>query len=237
MYLRAATSAESSRGLAGVTQFGRMCAKLDIALIGAASPQAKGRVERGHGTHQDRLVKTLRVRGIDDAAAANAYLPTYLRAHNARYAVVPVQALDLHRPWDPQLAPADVWCVETPRVVSNDYVVQYARQRLQLDRKLRGRVPVKSDVVVREARDGTLRVVYTARDGVELGCPWTPLAPLPRVRMPVETGASLVVTPAPIRTPPVPNPQHPWRVQMQREVALALARKAARRSSSTPHGG
>ena len=70
-----------------MTQFGRMCAKLGIELIAASSPQAKGRVERSHGTHQDRLVKKLRRKEIATHAQANAYLQEeYLPEHNRRFA-------------------------------------------------------------------------------------------------------------------------------------------------------
>jgi hypothetical protein len=232
IYLRRPTSAEQSHGEAGLTQFGRMCAKLGIQVIGAASPQAKGRVERAHGTHQDRLVKKLRAAQVNDLDRANAYLSPYLAAHNARYAVPPASALDVHRTWDPHVHPADVWCLETPRVVANDYVVQYQRQRLQLDRKLRGRVSVKSRVVVREARAGTLRVVHVSHDGRETVCPWTPLTPHPQVRMPIETGCD----PAPPipSMPPVPTATHPWRLHFQREIALAQARKARRKPLHPP---
>ncbi|HWT83765.1 MAG TPA: ISNCY family transposase, partial [Candidatus Methylomirabilis sp.] len=54
LYKRAANAQERLRGEEPITQFGRMCAKLGIELIAASSPQAKGRVERVHGTHQDR---------------------------------------------------------------------------------------------------------------------------------------------------------------------------------------
>src|SRR5271169_844543 len=64
LYKRLATPGERLRGEEPITQFGRMCAKLGIELIAASSPQAKGRVERVHGTHQDRLVKKLRRKGI-----------------------------------------------------------------------------------------------------------------------------------------------------------------------------
>jgi transposase len=57
VYRRKATPGEQLRGEAPVTQFGRMCQKLGIRIIAASSPQAKGRVERNHGTHQDRLIK------------------------------------------------------------------------------------------------------------------------------------------------------------------------------------
>src|SRR6266581_5237157 len=87
LYKRPATVKEQLRGEEPVTQFGRMCAKLGIEVIAASSPQAKGRVERQHGTHQDRLVKTLRRKQIASNEAANVYLErAYLPEHNGRFA-------------------------------------------------------------------------------------------------------------------------------------------------------
>jgi len=67
---RKATSAEQLRGKVPVPQFGRMCQKLGIRILAASSPQAKGRVERIHGVHQDRLIKKLRRKGIDSYAGS-----------------------------------------------------------------------------------------------------------------------------------------------------------------------
>ena len=87
VYVRPPNAEERERGEPAVTQFGRMCAKLSIRIIAASSPQAKGRVERAHGTHQDRLVKKLRLAGIANYGQANAYLDEhYLAEHNRRYA-------------------------------------------------------------------------------------------------------------------------------------------------------
>jgi len=58
-----ATERERLQGKASTTQFGRMCERLEIRIIAANSPQAKGRVERNNGVHQDRLVKKLRRKG------------------------------------------------------------------------------------------------------------------------------------------------------------------------------
>src|ERR1700720_2359605 len=74
VYKRKATPGEQLRGEVPITQFGRMCQKLGIRIIAASSPQAKGRVERNHGTHQDRMIKKLRRKKIDSYAAANQYL-------------------------------------------------------------------------------------------------------------------------------------------------------------------
>ncbi len=90
VYHHQPTARERQDGVVGVSQFGRMCAKLGIELIGAHSPQAKGRVERGHGTHQDRLIKKMRLRSIGEYEAANRFVKEiYLPQHNARYAVAP----------------------------------------------------------------------------------------------------------------------------------------------------
>jgi transposase len=85
VYVRPPNAQERMRGEPAVTQFGRMCAKLGIRIIAASSPQAKGRVERAHGTHQDRLVKKLRLAGIVNYEQAHAYLDEhYLAEHNHR---------------------------------------------------------------------------------------------------------------------------------------------------------
>ena len=95
-----------------MTQFGRMCAALGIRIIAASSPQAKGRVERGHGTHQDRLIKKLRRKGIRDYTAANTFLASeYLAGHDARFAQPPAAPEDFHTPF--WLALIDqVFCLE-----------------------------------------------------------------------------------------------------------------------------
>ena len=82
----------------GLTQFGRAMQELDIQIVCANSPQAKGRVERANQTLQDRLVKELRLRGISDIQAANAYLPDFRDDFNRRFAVLPRSTHDAHRP-------------------------------------------------------------------------------------------------------------------------------------------
>lgn len=234
VYRRAPTTNELARGEAPLTQFGRMCQKLGIALIGAASPQAKGRVERGHGTHQDRLIKKLRVRGISDCGAANAYVDQhYLPAHNARFAVRPASAVDHHQPRHrARWADADVFCLETTRVVGNDHVVQHGGRALQLERQARGLVPAKSRVLIRETEDGTMRVVHVSPDGGERVLRWTPAAArterraIPTRAIPTRATPA-VSAPAPA-APHKPAPDHPWQRQHARWSARGLARRATR---------
>src|SRR5260370_17738515 len=90
VYLREASSKEQLEGVVPVTQFGRMCQSLGIRIIAANSPQAKGRVERNHGTHQDRLGKKMRQKKIQTDAEANRFLEKeYLPEHNRRFRRTP----------------------------------------------------------------------------------------------------------------------------------------------------
>jgi hypothetical protein len=82
----------------GLTQFGRALSELNIDIICANTPQAKGRVERAHLTLQDRLVKELRLRGISTIGDANAYAPEFMEDFNARFAKEPLSEHDAHRP-------------------------------------------------------------------------------------------------------------------------------------------
>ena len=106
----------------------------------------------------------MRVRGIADDAAANAYAESvYLPAYNARYAVPAASAVDYHLPRNPEVRDEDVFCLEHVRTVGNDFVVQFGKQGLQLDRAARGRVPAGSRVIVRQTREGELRVIHVSR--------------------------------------------------------------------------
>ena len=82
----------------GLTQFGRAMQELDVEIICANSPQAKGRIERANQTLQDRLVKEMRLRGIADIDRANAFLPEFREDYNRRFAVVPRSSCNAHRP-------------------------------------------------------------------------------------------------------------------------------------------
>ena len=244
VYKRGPTSNELARGeLAALTQFGRMCEKLGIELIGASSPQAKGRVERAHGTHQDRLVKKLRLKGIADYDALNEYLDDYTKAHNARFSVSARSPVDYHLPRSRQaLADDDVFCLETTRTVGNDFVVQYGTRGLQLDPRTRGRVPVRSKVLVRETEDGRLRVIQLTgqgRERRERTLKWTEAAPRVTravscpVTRPTVTAAQALSTSEPKSRKKrdwKPARNHPWNLQ-----ARAWRASARRRAEADVH--
>ena len=83
----------------GKTEFGRVVERLEIELINALTPQAKGRVERANQTLQDRLIKEMRLGGISSIEDAQAFVPRFMQIWNARFAVEPRDPASAHRPW------------------------------------------------------------------------------------------------------------------------------------------
>ena len=89
---------ELLRGEAAATQFERACRELEIRIIHAHSPQAKGRIERVFGTLQDRLIKEMRLAGVSSIEEANAFSETFLPVYNERFAIAAKKQGDLLRP-------------------------------------------------------------------------------------------------------------------------------------------
>lgn len=207
VYKRQPTEAERARGEVPLTQFGRMCQRLRIEIIAASSPQAKGRVERNHGTHQDRLVKKLRRKGLTSHAAVNDYLEReYLAEHNRRFARVAAEPEDYHRRRPSASELRQIFRLESERRISNDWVVRHNRRLLQLQPKHRYYGPTQAKALVCEWEDGTLEVYYR---GERLA--YQELAEPPRKARggdAKETGA--VVSLAKPR-PSKPSQDHPWR--------------------------
>src|SRR5258708_9861003 len=161
LYKRKATPAEQLRGKIPVTQFGRMCQKLGIRIIAASSPQAKGRVERNHGTHQDLLIKQLRRKKIARYEAANEYLEKeYLAEHNRRFARAAAKPEDHHgrKPTDRELR--EIFRLESERTIANDWVVRHEGRYLQLQPGQRRYGPTRSKALVCEWEDGATEVYY-----------------------------------------------------------------------------
>jgi transposase len=172
------------------TQIGRALKELDIEWKAAHSPQAKGRIERGFGTAQDRLVKGLRVAGARTLDEANAYLEKeFLAWWNQTLTVVPACCDDAHRPLGKEhnLA-ASLSHVET-RQVANDYTIRfdnrlYQIQRIDIRAGLRG-----GTVRVEKRLDGTLAVHFQGRYLGIRECAPRPKAATPPKPMPLRPKA------------------------------------------------
>lgn len=143
---------------AGQTQFGRAMGELDIELICANSPQAKGRVERANLTLQDRLVKELRLRGIADLDTANAYLPQFVAVFNRKFAVVPQAEQDAHRPLNRHEDLARILTLQSARTLSKNLTLQYERVLYQITAAMPSYRLRHQKVIVREneAREVTI---------------------------------------------------------------------------------
>lgn len=143
------------------TQFTRAMTELGITVICADSPQAKGRVERGFGTHQDRLVKELRLAGISNMTDGNIFLSeVYVPKHNARFAVVPENNTNAHRPLLKNHHLDEILSLRTERTVANDYTVRKDNQFFQLLADQPIRVKPRDKVLVEMRLDGSRHIRF-----------------------------------------------------------------------------
>lgn len=204
VYVREPNAAERLRGEVPVTQFGRMCQRLGIGIIPASSPQAKGRVERSHGTHQDRLVKKLRRQGIGTPAEVNRYLEEYCPEHNARYAVAAAASADYHLPGPGAKRLREIFRLEAERVLSNDWVVRHENRFYQVERQSSHYAPAKSRVRVCAWEDGRMEIHYRGQK-----LKWQEIGGRAEVRKAEDSGPRAGATVA--RRKWRPGPDHPWR--------------------------
>lgn len=196
---RRASVDEQLAGEPPQTQFGTAMRQLGVEIKLAASPQAKGRVERENGVLQDRLVKALRLRGLSTLAAANDFLDAdFLPKLNDRFAVPPRRSCDLHRPLDPRVDLRRVLGFRETRTVRNDRTIQWRHRWFQLD-KTSGVRPGRT-VEVFEDLEGGVHVRFRDRDIPAQELLERP-APRPRV----------VKTPPGQRKPWKPAADHPWK--------------------------
>ena len=144
------------QGGAGVTQFGRALSRLNIDILCANTPAAKGRVERAHLTLQDRLVKELRLRGISDVDSANAFAPEFVEDYNRRFARVPRSEHDAHRPLQASDDLSRISSWQETRVVSKSLTLNYERALYLLDPTDAARAARRQRVRIEEREDGSL---------------------------------------------------------------------------------
>lgn len=215
--------------LEGETQFGRALEELDIGLIKAYSPQAKGRVERSFGTAQDRWVKEMRLAKVKTIAQANELLERLLPDHNRRFSVPPSEPGDAHRAIGANHVLEAILSIQERRVVANDYTVRFQNRLYQLGKPIypgqRG-----GRVVIELRLDGTMAIRFgnrylkyheitrfieaeTNKDGASKEAPSSGVKPTSgrSGRTPAEpyppVGEDKTTGPGPYRPPA----DHPWR--------------------------
>jgi hypothetical protein len=144
----------------GMTQFGRALLALNIDIICANSPQAKGRIERAFGTLQDRMVKELRLAGISSIAAANEWVPGFITAYNARFGRDPANVKDLHRPLTQSDDLDEILAWREERTVTRNLTLHYDRMMLLLEPTPLTRGLVRKKVEVVNYPDGRFAVQF-----------------------------------------------------------------------------
>jgi transposase len=194
---------EQTIGLgSGLTQFGRAMLELDIQIICANSPQAKGRVERANQTLQDRLVKELRLQDISDIDTANAFLPAFREDYNRRFAVQPRSTHDAHRPLLKTENLDIVFTHQKTATLSKNLTIQFNKVIYQIQSDRPDYTLRKAIVTVCENAKGDVTILYK-NDPL----PYT-LYHKPIRQAEVVDSKTLNHQ---IRTPKPPAPDHPWR--------------------------
>lgn len=146
-----------------LTQVGRALMQLGISHIPSYSPEARGRMERVFGTLQGRLPQEMRLAGLRDIAAANAWLRDhYIADFNARFAIAPSADDDGFIPFAGDLA--NILCVQEERVVAADNCVRYGGRVLQIPEHKHRRHFVRANVRVHDYADGGLAIFSGPRE-------------------------------------------------------------------------
>lgn len=213
---RQATIEEELRDEQPLTQFTRAMKELNVQVIAANSPQAKGRVERGFKTHQDRLVKELRLAGISNRQDATRFLQdVYIPDHNRRCAIDPASPTDAHRPLLPSHRLLEILSIRTQRVVANDFTLRFHAQFFQLTKEQPLRIRPDNKVFIEVRLDGSTHIRFKDRYLHFKRIPKKPYTATFLNRKPlISTRKS---------KPYKPPPSHPWKADSFRK---RIAREA-----------
>lgn len=206
-----------------LTQFQRAMQTLDIRVMNAHSPQAKGRIERLFDTLQDRLVKELRLRNISTATEANLFLrKEYIPAFNKRFSVIPQKPGNLHRPLTTTAANAlpAILAVHSERLVNNDFTIQFKNTWLQLNATQPTTVYKKDRVVIEQRLDQSIHV--------RLHKTYLQYTVLPQRPMKAQRIVSVPLPALTIQSPPwKPPATHPWRQRILVDTRQTQLHKVA----------
>lgn len=215
---------------AALTLIERALNALEIELIRALSPQAKGRVERLFGTLQDRLIKEMRIKGIDSLEAANRFLEEeFIPFWNERFAVAPREPLDAHRALPEGTGLLRLFAETEERVIGYDFSFRYRNRFYQIETVDADGAMPKTRVTIERRLDGTTR--FRWRDRYVMPTPlFEPPARIAPVRPPLQHPRPLQGAAA----QPIP-PQHPWRrFPIRVGKLLRSTSPASRATPSTP---
>lgn len=185
-----------------LTQFERAMVELDIKVIHAYSPQAKGRVENLFGTLQDRLVKELRLEDIADIQSANQYLQTkFLSVFNQRFGLSAKLAANLHQALDQNTDLDRILSIRQARYLNRDFTLRFENRWFQLDKVQPTLVLPCQNITIEKHLDGQLKI--SLRDQ------YLNFQEIPKRIVPEKPAIALTSNPNSRGWRPAPS--HPWR--------------------------
>lgn len=147
----------------GMTEFGRLLKRLEIELICANTPQAKGRVEKANQTLQDRLVKEMREKGISTMEEANEYAPKFIEKFNKKFGVEPRLKEDMHRALDKEKNTEEIFSYYQSRSLSKNLGFQYKNTLYQVQSNKMSYGLRKATVTILEDLNGKIKVTYKGK--------------------------------------------------------------------------
>lgn len=148
-----------------LTQFGRAMKELDVEIICANSPQAKGRVERGNQTLQNRLVKELRLRGINNIGDANEFLKDYKHILSDKFAVKPESPENAHRPCKFTEEELDrIFSIKSERIISKNLEIAYKNKVYQIQTDKQALTMRNGKAEIYENFEGKVRIFYKEKE-------------------------------------------------------------------------
>lgn len=141
-----------------MSQFEKRLHELGVKVIHAYSPQAKGRVERLFGTFQDRVIKEMRLAGVNNHEEGNKFLALYLPKYNRRFAVAPAKEADLHQPFKDKQELDRILSVRNKRALRNDFTITHDKKLYQIKDNIRAKT-----VIVEDRTDGSMHVIHNGQ--------------------------------------------------------------------------
>jgi transposase len=154
----------SAVGGTGMTQYGRATHELGIDIMCANTPAAKGRVERAHGTLQDRLVKEMRLEGISSIGQANAWIDGFVEFYNARFSKPPSVPVDVHRPVMHYENLDDIFTWQEIRTLSVSLTLQYDKVLYLIEPTQENQRLAGKRVIVVDYPDGRIKIRHEDRE-------------------------------------------------------------------------
>jgi hypothetical protein len=148
----------------GVTQFGRALSELNIDIICANTPQAKGRVERVNRTLQDRLIKEMRLMNISNAEQGNNFLPEFMDKFNKKFGVESIDSKNMHRELLPHEDLNEIFSWQENRTLSKNLTLQYDKALYLIEDSVDNRSLARNKVTVFEYFDGAIKIKCNNRE-------------------------------------------------------------------------